>query len=177
MQLTSKAAWPSRRLTKNEFRDALVVAMKGRDCWRVGKYLGSMLYFDFGARIMVPSRRSGPTEQGEAILGIRDCYWMLYKNRQLITDSDLIEDESANQKLDCLNGVHLFDFEVLKNGEISFIFSNHLALNVDTTNRYATQDCIAEMIAPDGRIYTITPRGHFYLSDEISNYRRVEASA
>ncbi|MET3109437.1 hypothetical protein AAKU67_003974 [Oxalobacteraceae bacterium GrIS 2.11] len=171
MALTSQAPWPSRRLTRDEMRAALVEQVSNRACWRCGKYLGSMLYFDFGGKVEIPSMRQGVISQGEAILGVRDCYWSLLSKNQLVIDSDSISDDNAIENLRCLQGTFLCDFLVPEPGHVNFVFSGGVVLSLDTTNRYATRDNIAEYVAPDGRIYTITPQGHFYLSDEVSKIR------
>lgn len=165
------APWANRRLTKNEMRNTLIAKLANKPCWQCGKYLGSMLYFDFGLKVVIPSSRQGSITQGEATLGIRDCYWkFLYKGAQIV-DSDSINDENATKKLSSLLDVILCDFTVSEPGFVSLHFSNDVVLSLDVTNRYATEDLIAEIITPDGFIYTITPRGHFYLSDEVSKIR------
>ena len=171
MAHTRQAPWPSQRLSEEEMRTAILNQVLDKACWRGAKYLGSMLYFDLGGKIEIPSVRQGVIVQGEAMLGIRDCYWTLLHNKQVITDSDSIGDEDALEKLGCVQQTFLCDFVVPEPGLVNFVFTGHVVFSLDTTNRYTTQDDIAEFVAPDGKIYTITPMGDFYLSDEVSTIR------
>lgn len=171
MLFTSQASWPSRRLAKDKLRVSIADQMRGKFCWQCSRYLGSMLSFDFGEKVLIPSMRRGEIEQGEATLGIRDCYWKLSNGSLPVTDSESINDENAVELLSCIKGAELNDLIVPELGFLNLMFSNDLILSLDTTNRYATRDHIAEFVFPDGRIYDVTPRGHFYLSDQVSSVR------
>lgn len=51
MSLVDIAPWPRKRLSREKkFEFNLVENLIDRACWRCGKYLGSMLYFDFGEK-------------------------------------------------------------------------------------------------------------------------------
>jgi hypothetical protein len=150
----------------------LLNQMDGKICWRVGKYLGSMLYFDFGEKILVPNKLRGTNvEQGEAIFGVRNCYWTLRSGGHLVADSDSIDDESAVKSLPCIQGKQIVDLLASTLGFINVVFSDGVVLSLDSTNRYGTDGPIAEFVMPDGRIFNVTPRGHFYLLDQISSVR------
>jgi hypothetical protein len=171
MAFTTEAPWPSQQLTESAMRQAILDQITEKACWRVGKYLGSMLYLDFGGEIQIPSMRQGMIRQGEAMLGIRDCYWGLSSQAEVIVDSETISDDNASEKLKGIEGMLLRDFIVHEAIAVDFVFSNNVVLSLDTTNRYVTDDDIAEFTAPDGRIYTIKPDGKLYLSDEVSKAR------
>jgi hypothetical protein len=171
MQLTIQAPWTNRRIAENELRAEITGQMRGKHCWQCGKYSGSMLFFDFGGKVSIPSMRRGQIEQGEATLGIRDGYWQLLNGSLTVTDSELIDDENAVELLSCIQGAQLYDLVTPTPGFLNLVLSNNLTLSLDTTNRYATSDHIAEFVLPDGRIYDVTPRGHFYLSDKVSTVR------
>lgn len=176
MALTNQAPWRRRRLSKDEFRTVIVNQVSSKACWRCSKYLGSMLTFDFGGKVSIPSFRGGVIEAGETTLGIRDCYWKLLKNGHIITDSDSITDETAAELLACMRGAKLCDFVVSESGYADFLFSNNMTLSLDTTNRYDTQDHIAHLTTSDGRIYEVTPRGYVYLSDKVSVARFAQSA-
>ncbi|MDP2367209.1 hypothetical protein [Rhodoferax sp.] len=171
MLLTSRALWPRRRLARDEVRAEILNQMRTLPCWQCGKYLGSMLVFDFGEKVIVPGMRGRQIAQGEATLGVRDCYWKLAQGRQTIADSNSIDDESAADLLLCVQGAEICDLVVSKPDFIDLKFSNNVTLSLDTTNRNETQDCIAEFVVPDGRIYEVTRRGHYYLSGQVSTVR------
>lgn len=173
MAFTTDAPWPSQHLTESEMRHAILDQITDKACWRVGKYVGSMLYMDFGGEVQISTVRQGLVRQGEAMLGIRDCFWTLSDEGQMIVDSEAISDENASEKLKCIEGALLHDFAVHESVAVDFVFSNNVVLSLDTTNRYATDDDIAEFVAPDGRIYTIRPDGMLFLSDEVSKTRFV----
>lgn len=171
MAFTQKAPWSSKQLTSSAMRRAVVDSVAGKSCWRVEKYLGSMLYMDFGGVLQVPSIRKGIIPQGEAMLGVRDCYWTLSRQQNLIVNSEIISDENALERLSCLNRTFLCDFVLHEGATADFVFSNNVVLSLDTTNKNLTEDDIAEFVAPDGRIYAIRPNGQLFLTDFVSKAR------
>lgn len=171
MAFTVQAPWSSRELSQTAMQQAILGQVADKTCWRIEKYLGSMLYLDFGGEIAVPTVRQGTILQGEAMLGIRDCYWNLFRDGQTIVDSESISDDNACEKLSCIKGVRLSDFAVHEGLTVDFIFSNNVVLSLDTTNKYSTDSDIAELVMPDGKIYIIRPDGRLFLSDEVSKAR------
>ncbi|MFL9923498.1 hypothetical protein PQR62_04425 [Herbaspirillum lusitanum] len=173
MVFTTLAPWRRQQLSERGMRQAILDHVADKVCWRIGKYLGSMLYMDFGGEVQITNVRKGLIRQGEAMLGIRDCFWSLSSEAQVIVDSESISDENASEKLSCIEGAYLRDFAVHESVAVDFIFSSNVVLSLNTTNRYATDDDIAEFVAPDGRIYIIRPDGILFLSDEVSKIRFV----
>jgi hypothetical protein len=172
MSLTDQAPWAARRIGGEEMRAVLIDNMAGKQCWRWGKYLGSMLFFDFGKRIVIPSVRRGVIEAGEATLGVRDCYWELCESDSVITDSVSVDDETMQKLEDIMIEAELVDLAVDKGRDsVNLLFSNSIVLKLDTSNRNKTADYIAEFTLPSGKIYSITPKGNFILLGRVSTPR------
>jgi hypothetical protein len=172
MSLTNQAPWAARRIGVGEMRAVLIDNMAGKQCWRWGKYLGSMLFFDFGKRIVIPSVRGGVIEAGEATLGIRDCYWEFCEGDSIITDSVSVDDETMQKLEDIMLEAELIDLASDKRQEsLNLLFSNSIELKLDTSNKNKTGDYIAEFTLPRGEIYSITPKGNFILSGRVSTPR------
>lgn len=167
MTRTAKASWPSQQLNESEMRQAILDQITEMACWRVGKYLGSMLYMDFGGEVLSRSIFGDLIILGEATLGIRDCYWRLSNQAEVIVTSETISDDNASEKLKYIEGMYLRDF-VVREVEVDFVFSNNLVLSLDTRNRNEADSRIAEFTAPDGKIYYIEPDGRLYLDDVVS---------
>ncbi|MBP7580997.1 MAG: hypothetical protein KA757_08320 [Vogesella sp.] len=174
MAFTTKAPWLERELSESEMRQVMLDQISDKVCWQVGKYLGSMLYMDFGGIIQIrPGVSKRAIQVGEAMLGIRDCFWRLADGSRVIVDSESITDDNAAEKLKYLEGVFLRNFLVRESNMVDLVFSNHVVLSLDTSNQYEAEDHIAEFVAPNGRIYTIGPGGAFSLSDEVDTARFV----
>jgi hypothetical protein len=135
--------------------------------------MGSMLFFDFGEKVLIPSFRGGMLEAGEATVGIRDCYWELRSGSQVVTTSDLISDANATKFVEQFRSAKLIDVGTSNRNRKTFNlhFSCGLVLTLDLTNSYATQDPIVEFVTSDGRIYEVTPKGQFFLADRVSKVR------
>lgn len=175
MAFTTEAPWLRRELSESEMRQVMLDSISDKACWQVGKYLGSMLYMDFGGIIQIrPVVSKRAIQAGEARLGIRDCFWRLADGGRVIVDSESITDDNAAEKLKYLEGVFLRNFLVRESNMVDLVFSNHVVLSLDTSNMYETEDNIAEFVAPNGRIYTIGPNGAFFLSDEVDTARFVQ---
>lgn len=102
---------------------------------------------------------------------MRDCYWELRKGDQLVIDSDVISDENSIEVLEIFNGQVLQSVRV-DPGWICLCFSDDVILKLDTTNKHCTNINISELVMKkNGCIFTISPRGYFYLSDEVSIVR------
>jgi hypothetical protein len=173
MTFTTEAPWRGRELSESEMRQVMLDQISDKVCWRVGKYLGSMLYMDFGGVIQTRTVRR-TILLGEATLGIRDCFWILADGGRVIVDSESITDENVAEKLKCLEGVFLRNLVVRESNTVDLVFSNYVVLSLDTSNKYDAEDDIAEFVAPNGRIYTIRPDGSFFLSDEVDTARFVQ---
>lgn len=169
MSLTDQAPWAARRIGREGMRAVIIDNMAGKKCWRWGKYLGSMLFFDFGKRIVIPSVRGGVIEAGEATLGIRDCYWELCENDSVITDSVSVDDDAMRKLEGIMIDAELIDLaKDKKHNSMHLLFSNLIVLKLDTSNQNKTGDYIAELTLPCGKIYSITPKGNFILSARVS---------
>ena len=172
MAFTTEAPWLGRELSESEMRQVMLDQISDKVCWRVGKYLGSMLYMDFGGVIQTRTVRR-TILVGEATLGIRDCFWILADGGRVIVDSESITDDNAAEKLKCLEGVFLCNFVVRESNMMDLVFSNNVVLSLDASNKYEAEDDIAEFVAPNGRIYTIRPDCVFFLAGEVDTARFV----
>lgn len=143
-------------------RATIVDQLQGKCCWQAGKYLGSMLYFDFGQRIQVQGRNQRVVERGEASLGIRDCHWNFGDGVHVLADSDTVTDASAARLLAQIQGASLIQIAPGTADGMCFVFSNGWVLALDISNRYGTADDIAEIALPDGSVCGVTPQGDLH---------------
>lgn len=171
MPFTKKAPWSEKIMSDQSMRFSILESTREKKCWQVKNYFGSMLHMDFGKRISLPGVREKNIIQGEAILGIRDCFWSLYFGKKFIIDSDSIDEVNAERALKVLIDKNLVDISRSSNLTMDFIFSHDISLSIDITNRYNADDDIAEFIAPDGKIYAIQSNGTSILQDEVSVVR------
>jgi hypothetical protein len=102
---TTHAPWPIKRLGAKDLRCVLIEQFSDRPCWRAVNHVGSMLYFDFGNAIKLPSKRYGELEQGECTLSVRDCFWMVRIGGQTIIDSETVSSENAAGALAVFQGL------------------------------------------------------------------------
>ncbi len=174
MPFTKKAPWSEKVMSDQAMRLSILESIREKKCWHVENYLGSMLHMDFGNRISLPSARGNNIIQGEAILGIRDCFWSLSVSKEIIINSDSIDEINAQGVMSILVGKNLIDIDRGSDLTVDFIFSDDIFLSVDTTNKYNASDDIVEFIAPDGKIYSIQSNGASILQDEVSVIRFIQ---
>jgi hypothetical protein len=167
-----KAYWERKILSEQEMNNIISNNTHGQLCWRVIKYLGSMLVFDFGGKILSKLRSGNLVELGTSILSVHDCYWEIYRHNTIITDSDSIDDEIAKNLTKIFIDSELKYIAVNnKKNTIDWFFSNEIILSTDIINKYeSSNDCgEVELTIPDGRIYKISLNGIIYLSEYISS--------
>jgi hypothetical protein len=171
MRHLKQSNWARRRIGEHEINNVLSDDWLGLKCWRVGKYLGSMLYMDFGARISVPARNS-VVEAGEATLGIRDCYWTILNYGKEVIDSDTVDESWIPQLSTVFVGSELSRVALSASSqEVVLSFSAHCEIRVDASNRYGTTEAILEFVSPNGHIHQVEPSGDIVLSDQVSAAR------
>lgn len=170
-----KAPWAKRLLSAQEFQQAFVANVRGLPCWRVGKVLGSMLYFDFGSKVSVPRVRGGFAEAGEATISVNDCRWTLHVAGRIAAESDSVSDVQGNDLHLYFDGSKLDGVKFPSAADhVELIFSNGTRLFIDTTNQYGTADPIIDFVAPSGEIYQMSAQGLIYLAAVISTMRFVQ---
>jgi hypothetical protein len=128
-------------------------------CWRVGSYLGSMLYFDFGRRLKEMSRKV-EIEIGEYTISIRDVYWEFLFDSEYLFDSTDFNKTKIDEISTTLENTYLSDI-CLDDRHITLLFSERVEIRIDTKNKFRTDLDILEFKAPD-IIYRFTPKGGVY---------------
>jgi hypothetical protein len=148
----------------------IVEDFDGLPCCRVGKYLGSMLYIDFGKQFEAVGFRGQRVQAGEAVISIRDCLWRLILNGGLIVDSESITDENAEAMLMPLHGRQMLAISISDSLTLDFCFSERLILSLDLSNinEAEAEDEIAQIVGFGGKIYWVMPGGELILADKIS---------
>jgi hypothetical protein len=120
-------------------------------CWGVKLYLGSMVLFDFGGRLLV-TRSRGSVYVGTTSLSIQNAYWEFTQgNQQILTATDVSAHsfDAMVAPLIIQQSIHSIDVN-LGRGILQFEFTNKLSLELDFTGRWPTEDLIAELTMSDG---------------------------
>ena len=136
-------------------------------CWRVGKYLGSMIYADFGERVKRNIRGRGEEDVGEVAVGIRGCYWLLHVGHSLFTTSDEDLSDFDDRIKPLLMGERLLEVSYWSAELLSISLSGQLQLFLDLTNRNAVEGSIAEFQHKDGRILCVAPNGDLNIDSRL----------
>jgi hypothetical protein len=138
-------------------------------CWSVGKYLGSLLYFDFGEAVSVDTRRGTVVDQGKFVLSIYNCFWSLRKGRKEILNSDIVGDDDAPMLRNLFAGSTLQRIARPRGRrEVAVVFSNDCRLLLDVANRYGVDagEGVAEFRRADGLTMRLLENGQFELNLE-----------
>ena len=150
------------RVSPTALNALIQVEQRLEPCWRVRKYLGSMLTFDFGARLIGQGRR-GPYEIGSSTLGVRNCQWT-FDSPTASTDSELAGGHTGELLTRALDGAHLSSCE-RRQMRLAFGFSNAASLSLDLTNLYGNEpgDPLASIQLSGGAYFELKPDGRFEL--------------
>lgn len=152
-----------KRISSDEFQKDIEALCKGKICWKVGRYLGSMLYFDIGESVNVKSVRSGVIKKGEISLGIRNVFWDIHYKGSSIIDSSYIEREHEHLLTKAFLG-QKFELFIFLNDFVEIHFSGGHIIYVDTSNEYETEGNILEISFHNRAIYEITCDAELYAS-------------
>jgi hypothetical protein len=161
-----------KRLRVSEKKLRLVIQEKfsGKKCWNAGKYLGSMLYFDFGFQVPCLTIKNKKIVKGEIILSIRDCYWEIYEQQSLLVNSNTVDDNFSEKFNGKFDKQELKDFFIKKSSyDAVFMFSSQISLVVDLTNEYkeTNANAIVVVTLEDKQVYEISPKGYIYTLSKV----------
>ena len=157
---------PMSALSPRELNQLLLSYPSG-PCWSGNLYLGSMFVLDFGGRLLV-NRPRGAVYQGTTSIGIRDCYWELRKDIKIAISAKNVDGEVFNNMvIPMLRGEQIEEVEHdATEGFVRLSFSNDIAIDLDTTNRWDTDSSIAELGLSNGMYVEIVPSGQFYIATD-----------
>lgn len=163
-----------------EVVDALIVVEQhDQPCWRVKKYLGSMLTFDFGDRLAMTSLRGEPFEIGSSTIGVRDVWWRASgPGLEALDSNELHEQTQGWRRLDAaLQGAALASC-VREGPDVVLGFSNGVRFQLDTTNIYEEEAdaAVAVLRLSGGACFDLMPDGRFIVNLELSRGGREEAA-
>lgn len=142
-------------------------------CWSVGKYLGSMLYFDFGEAITVDTRSGPQVKTGKFVLSVRNCFWRIQKGRRNLLNSDLVTSDHQQLLRDLFVGSTIQGL-IRPRGhrEIAVTFSNGCRILFDVTNRYKAdpQEVVVKFTRADGLAVDLVADGQLMIHTEPSKH-------
>ena len=121
-------------------------------CWGGNLYLGSMILFDFGERLLL-TRPRGSVYVGSTSLSIRNVYWEFRLRNELIETAQTVDSQSFSRSvLPHFLGQSIEGADPnAQPGFIRFLLSNSIHLDLDTTGKWPTEDVLAELTLKDGR--------------------------
>lgn len=146
--------WPVSKIS------ALVaIEQQAERCWRVNRYLGSMLTFDFGERVSQQSRRGGALELGSSRLGVRDCAWLAEAAGRAWT-SDEADETTAEALTEAFQGAAMTGCDRRRRW-LSFHFTSGARLHLDLTTRYEAEadEFVASLALSGGAYFEMLPDG------------------
>ena len=149
-------------------------------CWSVGKYLGSMLYFDFGEAITVDTRSGSRVEKGKFVLSVHNCYWRIQRGRRDLLNSDDVASTDLQMLRDLFVGSSIEGlFRPRGRREISATFSNGCRIFFDISNRYEAepQEIVVKFTRADGLAVDLAEDGQLTVSGEPSRDLHAKAAA
>lgn len=157
--------------------DALIqVEQRDQGCWRLKKYLGSMLTFDFGGRRPVRTLRGTEVELGSSTMSVRDVYWSFQTPGGSSVDSDSVSDEDVRDLDQRLLAATLTGF-ARDDEDYVLRFSNGIELRIDRTNVYeeTPDETIALLQLAGGLQINLMTDGRILLDVEESVREKVAA--
>jgi len=154
--------------------NSLISRLPLTKCWAGSFYLGSMFVLDFGGRLVLNRKSRGPVEVGESSISIRNVYWKLQAvGRELTTAEAVNADLFSATVRPALMGSSLCRVEMLTDQScIAFQFSNSVDLIVDTTNKWESDDMLAEITLQNGRFLQLMPGGDWVTPEDWDPVRR-----
>lgn len=154
--------------------DEYLSAFRHLQCWRFGRYLGSMLTLDFGRQIDVETHDSTVVAEGELLIGIRNVFWKAFADDgRTLTSADEVDDELFKIDLVPLAvGASIVSVSSTHDGRwINFRFDNGFTLAIDTTNMWQSGGDLFEIKIPDGRIVVLDEEGVLQILEEVEPLR------
>ena len=147
----------------SQFVSEYLEITKGKACWNIGCYLGSMLYIDIGGQA---KRFFGKGKKEETIVGtdtisVYDCYWEIHQSDELIIDV-WSDNKIIKEKVRCLINQQFVDV-MISDDWIEFYFSDNYKLICDFTNQNEVEDendSILWLTCENGNEYEISVFGH-----------------
>ena len=128
-----------KKTDNNQFISEYLEITKNKTCWQIGCYLGSMLYIDMGGKVAYTTKlHKRNVEKGTDIIGVRDCYWEIWHNNELIIDA-WTDNTIIKEKIQCIVNKQFIDVVINKNW-IKFCFSGNYNLVCDFTNQNEVED-------------------------------------
>lgn len=105
----------------------------GQICWDIGRSYGSMILLDFGDKVGYNSPKHGLTYKGSWVLMVEQASWKLFKQNELLVDSNSSLDDIDN-KLTCIqNNIVdkiIIDVESASTKHALFYFNQNYRLEV-----------------------------------------------
>lgn len=160
--IESQEIYSYKPVKRSQFISEYLEITKNKTCWQIGCYLGSMLYIDMGSKVAYTTKlHKRNVEKGTDIIGVRDCYWEIYQNDELIIDA-WTDNEIIKNKIQCLIDKQFVDVTI-DDAWIEFSFSDNYKLICDFTNQNEVEDMddsILQLACENGNEYEISVFGN-----------------
>jgi len=125
-----------------------------------------MILLDFGERLLA-TRARGSVYVGSTSLSIRNAYWEIRLQNELVCTAETIDHQIFSRELlphflgQSIEGVD----PNANRGFIRLSFSNSVLLDVDTTGKWPSEDVLAELTLKDGRYIQCLSDGRLVVGD------------
>ena len=153
---------PYNLISRSQFISEYSEITKNKICWQIGCYLGSMLYIDMGRKVAYTTKlHKRNVEKGTDIIGVRDCYWEIYHDDELIIDA-WTDNNIIKEKIRCLINKQFVNV-IIDDNWIEFSFSDNYKLICDFTNQNEVEDqedSILQLTCENGNEYEISVFGN-----------------
>ena len=153
---------PYNLISRSQFISEYSEITKNKICWQIGCYLGSMLYIDMGSKVAYTTKlHKRNVEKGTDIIGVRDCYWEIYHDEELIIDA-WTDNNIIKEKIRCLINKQFVNV-IIDDNCIEFSFSDNYKLICDFTNQNEVEyqeDSILQLTCENGNEYEISVFGN-----------------
>jgi hypothetical protein len=156
-----------------EITNHTIEPLKPIACWEIHKYLGSMLSFQMGERIIVTGLSGALLHEGVFKISIRNVYWEALFGRKIIaTSNDITPDIFAKELIPIvLNSEFLQICQEEISHWIRFEFSSSFSLRVDANSCMEDSGDKFEIILPDGRYVVLNSAGSLEALQEVEPTR------
>ncbi len=147
------------RISREAFSRFVLLSFGGVKCDKAGKYIGSMLYFDFltSKYYIYYRNRKSPA----FVISIRDVFWEIYIEDNLRLSSEEVDQDSFSEMTPEIESRRFRKVIFSERAIVDFQFERDFSLKIDLTNRWGEVDRIVEVRAA-GEILSISPKGYCY---------------
>lgn len=151
----------------------------GLECSKVGLAYGSLVYFDFGRKLIAPIAKGRIGEFGEASIWLLGDDWAIERKAHLIVGSESVD--RATMGLNVSGR--------LVGREVEGIFPGRTSITIDFGSNISVivwrpgdagigvDEDLVRFFLPDGRIACFSESRGLFLSDEVDRIRRAAGRA